>query len=229
MILYNISVVWKICTNLSDNRFSCGLTWHCLGEHSLELWVLIRAGWALECIPGLGVFPKDLKCPELIWTGNPSDILLFTRHCSDVVALMHNPVTRNAFGLCLPMEWFPNYLGWLGFCSSSNRESTAVSCTSRLWASAIHFIWQLTRARGLKTYVTFAGWSKTFSSVWSVKGVKGLAFIGVCPPQGDRCVCDLRSMSAKLGSAYWIQYSFCVDIHKFIFWVFFHVSSWTFY
>lgn len=37
MILYNISVVGKICTNLSDNRFSCGLTQHCLGEHRLEI------------------------------------------------------------------------------------------------------------------------------------------------------------------------------------------------
>ena len=70
-ILCNISVVWKICTNLSGNRFSCGLTWPCLGECRQEMRVLIRLGRPQKYLPAQWaqrVFQKDLASLELIWT-----------------------------------------------------------------------------------------------------------------------------------------------------------------
>lgn len=195
MILYNISVVWKICTHLSDNRFSCGLTQHCLGEHRLEIWILIRAGWVRKYLLSLvcmQVFPKDLEFPELIWTVNRFAVFQFTRHCGVVAALTCSPATIRTVSAL----------------HSGCRGSTVVSLTARLWALVIHFIWQLTRAVGLKTYFTFAGWGKTFDSVWSVKSIKGLAFWWCLSASRwqERVpyLYDLRFMSAKLESTVYL-------------------------
>lgn len=170
MILCNISVEWKICTNLSDNRFSCGLTRHCLGERRLEIWVLIRAGWALKYRRAQWaqrVFQKDLAFPELIWTVKLFAVFPFTRPCGVAGALMHSPGTRNALELCLPCAVAAQLSTAAGLCRCGRGDSAAVSFASWLWALVIRFTWQLARALGLRTHFTFAGGGTTFDRLVS--------------------------------------------------------------
>lgn len=242
MIWCNISVVWKICTNLSDNRFSCGLTQHCLGERRLEIWVISRAGWALKipvCTASSVGFPERsfiLGSWFELWTR----LLCF--RLQGLVGWLENEHTTQYQGMhvdCLcPKRWLPGCPRWLGSAAVAMGTPQRFFITSWLWALVIHFTWQLTRALGVRTHFTFAGWGKTFDCL--ISELRGVPCSGVCRPAADRSarhVCMIPGpwpQRLEEGSACSIQPPFCADVcshvRKCILWSFFHVVfPWAFH
>lgn len=115
-----------MCTNLSDNRFSCGLTQYCLGEYRLERIVLIRARNTYLHRELSGFSRKILRSLEMIHTVSAFAVLQFARPCSMAAALVHSRVKRNALGLRLPAQWLPG-------CTQLGSVAVAVGTTQQFY------------------------------------------------------------------------------------------------